>query len=196
MIMIDYFFGSLPWHLNFTLPAAAFWEFNTRSMKVLFCALLLCSFATSSMFAGRGSGGGGDDWPASFKSSSKKGKKAYTPPPTPTPPPAPSVDLTKFVSTNSDKLFGPADMHPPLPKAELAQMRASFSERFGKAGLADRQQYQYAIAACDALSQVMTEKATTPSVAAWNARTPQLKQWVDQLLAQEKTAETAAATPK
>jgi hypothetical protein len=160
-------------------------------MKALFSALLLCSLATASTYAARDSGG--DDYLAvSYKS--KKGKKAvYTPPPTPTPPPAPSVDLSKFVSTNSDKLFGPADMHPPLPKAELAQMRASFSDRFGKAGLADRQQYQYAIAVCDALSQVMTEKATTPSVAAWNARSPQLKQWVDQLLVQEKAAETAAA---
>src|SRR3954454_6651748 len=159
-------------------------------MKALFCALLVCFLATSSTYAARNSGG--DDYsPASNKS--KKGKKAYTPPPTPTPPPAPSVDLSKFVSTNSDKLFGPADMHPPLPKAELAQMRASFSDRFGKAGLADRQQFQYAIAACDGLSQVMTEKATTPSVAAWNARSPQLKQWIDQLLAQEKTAETTSA---
>lgn len=157
-------------------------------MKALLCVVLFCSVTLSSTFAA----GDYDNLLVSSKSY-KKSKKAYTPPPTPTPPPAPSVDLSNFVNANSDKLFGPADMHPPMPKAELAQMRASFSERFGKAGLTDRQQYQYAIAVCDALSQVMTEKATTPSVAAWNARSVQLKQWIDQLLAQEKAAETAGA---
>lgn len=121
-----------------------------------------------------------------------KGKAAYTPPPTPTPPPAPSADLSKFLSTNGDKIFAAYDPQVPMPKAELAQLKASFSDRFAKAGLADRQQYQYTMAVCDGLSQVMTEKASAASPAAWAPRSVQLRQWIDQLMAQEKGAETAA----
>jgi hypothetical protein len=80
-----------------------------------------------------------------------------------------------------------------MPKAELAQLKASFSDRFAKAGLAERQQYQYAIAVCDGLAQVMTEKASAASPAAWAPRSAQLRQWIDQLMAQEKAAESAPA---
>jgi hypothetical protein len=123
-----------------------------------------------------------------------KPRASVTPPPTPTPAPAPSVDLAKFMSTNGDKVFGAYTPQVPMPKAELAQMKASFSERFGKAGLADRQQYQFAMAVCDGLSQVMAEK-TTVQPAAWTQRSAQLKTWIDQLMAQEKAAESAATAP-
>jgi hypothetical protein len=123
----------------------------------------------------------------------KKGKPAYTPPPTPTPPPAPSVDLSNFITANGEKIFAPYSPQVPMPKAELAQLKTSFSDRFAKAGLADRQQYQYAMAVCDGLSQVMTEKASAASPAAWAQRSAQLRQWIDQLMAQEKAAEAAAA---
>jgi hypothetical protein len=123
-----------------------------------------------------------------------KARPAFTPPPSPTPPPAPSVDLSKFVSTNGDKIFGAYSPQVPMPKAELAQMKASFSARFGKAGLADRQQYQYAMAVCDGLAQVMAEK-TSAAPAAWTQRSAQLKAWIDQLMAQEKAAESAAPAP-
>lgn len=122
-----------------------------------------------------------------------KSKQAYTPPPTPTPPPAPSADLAKFVATNGDNIFAPYSPQVPMPKAELAQLKASFSDRFAKAGLSDRQQYQYAIAVCDGLAQVMTEKTAAASPAAWAPRSAQLRQWIDQLMTQEKAAESAAA---
>jgi hypothetical protein len=124
-----------------------------------------------------------------------KGKAAYTPPPTPTPPPPPSVDLSNFLAANADKIFAPYSPQVPMPKAELAQLKTSFSDRFAKAGLADRQQYQYAMAVCDGLSQVMTEKASAASPAAWTQRSAQLRQWIDQLMAQEKGAEPGAAAP-
>jgi hypothetical protein len=123
-----------------------------------------------------------------------KPRPSFTPPPTPTPAPAPSVDLAKFVSTNSDKIFGAYSPQVPMPKAEVAQLKASFSERFGKAGLADRDQYKYAMAVCDGLTQVMAEKATVQP-AAWTQRSAQLKTWIDQLMAQEKAAESAATAP-
>ena len=120
-----------------------------------------------------------------------KPRPSFTPPPSPTPPPAPSADLAKFVSTNGDKIFGAYSPQVPMPKAELAQLKASFSERFSKAGLADRDQYKYAMAVCDGLAQVMAEK-TTVAPAAWTQRSGQLKTWIDQLMAQEKAAESAA----
>src|SRR6266403_3330015 len=75
-----------------------------------------------------------------------KKKKEYTPPPTPTPPGAPSADLDRFISTNLEKILGPLDPNVQMPKAELAQLRKSFSDRFAKASLAERNQFQAAIA--------------------------------------------------
>lgn len=127
-----------------------------------------------------------------------KKRPAYTPPPTPTPPPAPSVDLSKFVSTNMDKILGPLDVKVPMPRAELAQLRASIAERFGKASLAERNKFQTALNVCDGLTQVMNERekaALNPAAANWLVRSAQLKQWIDQLVAQEKAAETGAAAP-
>jgi hypothetical protein len=100
------------------------------------------------------------------------------------------------MSTHGEKIFAPYSPQVPMPKAELAQLKGSFSERFAKAGLADRQQYQYAMAVCDGFSQVMAEKTSTqPGL--WPQRSAQLRTWIDQLMAQEKAAESAApaATP-
>ncbi len=132
--------------------------------------------------------------PEAFAGKPKK-RAAYVPPPTPAPPAAPSVELASFLGTNADKIFSAYTPQTPLPKAELAQLRASFSDRFGKAGLADRDQYKIAIAICDGLSLVMTEKTTPQTAAAWTQRSTQLRQWIDQLMAQEKAAESGAAAP-
>jgi hypothetical protein len=51
------------------------------------------------------------------------------------------------------------------------------------------------MAVCDGLSQVMTEKASAASPAAWTQRSAQLRTWIDQLMAQEKAAESAAPAP-
>src|SRR5205814_1581321 len=67
-----------------------------------------------------------------------KKKKEYTPPPTATPAGAPSADLGRFVSTHLEKILGPLDPSIQMPKAELTQLRASFSDRFAKASLAER----------------------------------------------------------
>jgi hypothetical protein len=161
-------------------------------MKALLCALLCC-LALSEAIAGRSSSSSND-----FGFSTKKSKKkTYTPPPTPTPPPAPSVDLSNFISAHGEQIFAPYDAQSlgKMPKPELAQLRASFAERFGKAGLAERQQYQLALSVCDGLTQVMAEKSSPTSVPTWPQRSAQLRQWIDQLMAQEKTAEASAPAP-
>ncbi len=163
-------------------------------MKALLC-VLLCCLALSETIAARSSSND-VGWPP--KKSSKKGKQAYTPPPTPTPPPAPSVDLTKFSATNMDKILGTLDVKAPLPRAELAQLRASFAERFGKANLVERTQFQAALNVCDGITQTMNERdkaILNPAAANWPVRSVQLKQWIDQLMAQEKAAETGPAAP-
>jgi hypothetical protein len=157
-----------------------------RTIRLLVYVLLSATFAltASETFAA--------------KPPKSKKKPAYTPPPTPTPPPAPSVDLSKFVGTNMDKLLGPLEVKAPLPRAELAQLRASFAERFGKASLAERNQFQAALNVCDGLTQLMNERekaALNPAAANWPVRSVQLKQWIGQLMAQEKAAETGAAAP-
>jgi hypothetical protein len=164
-------------------------------MKALLCALLCC-LALSETIAARSSSSSTNDfgWPP--KKSKKKG--AYTPPPAPTPTPAPSVDLTKFVSTNMDRILGPLEVKAPLPRSELAQLRAAFATRFGKASLAERGQFQAALNVCDGITQIMNERerATLNPVAAnWPVRSVQLKQWLDQLMAQEKAAEASAPAP-
>ena len=164
-------------------------------MKALLCALLCCLALCETIAASRSSSSSNDlGWPPK---NSKKKKAAYTPPPTPTPPPAPSADLSKFISTHAEKIFAPYDPQSvsKMPKAELAQLRTSFSERFGKANLADRKQYQLALSVCDGLTQVMAEKSSPTSVAGWAQRSAQLRQWIDQLMAQEKASETSAPTP-
>jgi hypothetical protein len=122
-----------------------------------------------------------------------KKKKEFTPPPTATPAGAPSADLGRFISTNLDKILGPLDPTIQMPKAELTQLRASFSARFAKASLAERTQYQAAIAVCDALSQAMTERGSATSQAAWTQRSAQLRANIQQLMDREKAAESGAA---
>ena len=97
-----------------------------------------------------------------------------------------------------DKILGTLDVKAPLPRAELAQLRASFAERFGKANLVERTRFQAALNVCDGITQIMNERekaALNPAAANWPVRSVQLKQWIDQLMAQEKAAETGAAAP-
>jgi hypothetical protein len=129
--------------------------------------------------------------PDAFAARPKK-KAAYTPPPAPTPTPAPSVDLAKFAGANLDKILGPLDAKTPMPRAELAQIRASISARFSKASLAERPQFQAALAVCDALNQAMDERnkaMLNPAAANWTARSVQLRAKIEQLMANEKAAE-------
>jgi hypothetical protein len=161
-------------------------------MKALLCALLCCLTLSETIAASRSSSSNDFGFPTK-----KSKKKVYTPPPTPTPPPAPSVDLSKFISTHAEKIFAPYDPQSlsKMPKAELAQLRSSFADRFGKASLADRKQYQAALSVCDGLTQVMAEKSSPNSVPGWPQRSAQLRQWIDQLMAQEKAAEASAPAP-
>jgi hypothetical protein len=119
-------------------------------------------------------------------------KREFTPPPTATPPPAPSVDLSRFIGAHLDKILGPLEQKMALPRAELAQLRSSFSARFSKASLADRTQFQTAIAVCDALAQAMDERdkaMLNPAVTDWPLRALQLRQNIEQLAARERAAE-------
>ena len=148
-------------------------------------AILLCLvFATSPM-------GSHNAWARSKK---KKKKEEFVPVPTPTPPGAPSGDLSSFVATNGDKIFAPLDQRPVMPRAELAQLRASFAQRFTRASLGERDQFHAALSICDALAQVMNErdKAMLTSSGNWNARAAQLREYINQLLAREKAMESQA----
>jgi hypothetical protein len=126
-------------------------------------------------------------------------KQEFTPPPTATPPLVPSVDLSRFISANLDKILGPLGQKAALPRVELAQLRASFSVRFSKASLADRPQFQTAIAVCDALSQAMDERdkaMLNPAASDWPLRTLQLRQNIEELAARERATEgQSASTP-
>jgi hypothetical protein len=127
--------------------------------------------------------------------SKKKKKESFVPAPTPTPPGVPSGDLSSFVAANGDKIFAPLDQKVAMPRAELAQLRNSFAQRFTRASLAERNQFQAALSVCDALTQVMNERDKTllsPS-GNWTQRSVQLRQYVDQLVAREREMEAQAA---
>ena len=127
--------------------------------------------------------------------SKKKKKEAFVPAPTPTPPGAPSGDLSSFVTANGDKIFAPLDQKVVMPRAELAQLRNSFAQRFTRASLAERNQFQAALSVCDALTQVMNEREKTmlaPSPA-WAQRSAQLRQYIDQLIERERATEGQVA---
>ena len=129
-----------------------------------------------------------------------KKKPPTTPIPTPTPPGAPSADLAKFMGTYQEIILGPPNAQAPMPRAELAQIRDSFSKRFSSASLADRSQYQLAISVCDAINQAITERSTALSSAAglanWPARSAQYRTYIQQLMERQKAAETTAAAPR
>ena len=130
------------------------------------------------------------------KKSKKKGRPAYTPPPTPTPTPAPSVELSKFISTNLEKILGPLEVKTPMPHPELAQIRNSISSQLSRANLAQRPQFQAALKVCDALGQAMDERnraSLNPAAANWAQRGPQIRQNIEQLMAQVKASEVPAA---
>ena len=126
--------------------------------------------------------------------SKKKKKESFVPAPTPTPPGAPSGDLSSFITANGDKIFAPLDQKVVMPRAELAQLRNSFAQRFTRASLAERNQFQAALSVCDALTQVMNERDKTllaPS-GNWTQRSAQLRQYIDQLMAREREMESQA----
>ena len=88
-------------------------------------------------------------------------------------------------------------MKVPLPRAELAQLRVSFATRFSKASLAERAQFQAALAVCDAISQAMDERNTAmlnPAASNWAQRSAQLRQNIEKLVADERAVE-ASVTP-
>jgi hypothetical protein len=131
---------------------------------------------------------------------SKKKKKEYVPSPTPTPPGPPSGDLTNFIATQGDKIFAPLEQRVTMPRAELAQLRNSFAQRFARASLVERDQFHAALTICDALSQIMSERerAVLTSSANWPARAAQLRQHIDGLIARERAMESQvipAASP-
>jgi len=88
-----------------------------------------------------------------------------------------------------------------MRRAELAQLRASFASRFSKASLVERPQFQTALAVCDALSQAMDERdkaMLNPAASNWPQRSAQLRQNIEQVVANERVAEGqsgAAPTP-
>jgi hypothetical protein len=126
---------------------------------------------------------------------SRKKKQEATPPPTPTPPGVPSVDLSRFISAHLENILAPLDRKVVLPRAELAQLRNSYSQRFARASLAEREQFQVAISVCDALTQAMNDRNTAllkPSTANWEQRSAQLRQYIQQLAARQRQIESQA----
>jgi len=120
-----------------------------------------------------------------------------TPTPTPTPPGPPSVDLTNFLSMHGDKIFAPLEQHAAMPRAELAQLRDGFAQRFTRAALGERNQFQASLTICDAIGQVMTErdKALLAPTASWPARAAQLREYINQLIAKERDMESTTVPP-
>lgn len=132
--------------------------------------------------------------PEAWAKSKKKKKQEFVPSPTPTPPGPPSGDLTSFVSTYGDKIFAPLDQRVVMPRAELAQLRNGFAQRFTRASLGERNQFHASLTICDALTQVMNErdKALMAPSGNWPARAVQLRQYIEQLIAKEREMEPLA----
>jgi hypothetical protein len=85
-----------------------------------------------------------------------------------------------------------------MPRAELAQLRASFAGRFSQASLSEHAQFQTALAVCDALLKAMDERdkaALNPAASNWSQRSAQLSQNIQQLMESEKAAENGTTTP-
>ena len=129
---------------------------------------------------------------AAYPKKSKKKKGEPTPHATPAPPQPPSVDISKFMGDNLDKILGPLDQKILLPRPELDRMRNSFSARFSRASLTERAQFQAALSVCDALAQAMNERQTaiTQRSATWPQRAEQLRQYISQLAERERVAES------
>lgn len=138
---------------------------------------------------------------AAYPKKSKKKKGEPTPHATPAAPQPPSVDISKFMGDNLDKILGPLDQKIVLPRPELDQLRNSFSARFSRASLTERAQFQAALSVCDALAQAMNERQTAivQRSATWPQRAEQLRQHIAQLAERERVAESqvppVAASP-
>jgi hypothetical protein len=135
------------------------------------------------------------------KSKKKKGEPTPHAATTPAPPQPPSVDISKFMGDNLNKILGPLDQKIVLPRPELDQLRNSFSARFSRASLTERAQFQAALSVCDALAQAMNERQTAivQHSATWPQRAEQLRQSISQLAERERVAESqvppVAASP-
>jgi hypothetical protein len=138
---------------------------------------------------------------AAYPKKPKKKKGEPTPHATPAAPQPPSVDISKFMGNNLDKILGPLDQKIVLPRPELDQLRNSFSARFSRASLTERAQFQAALSVCDALAQAMNERQTAivQRSATWPQRAEQLRQSISQLAERERAAESqvppVAASP-
>jgi hypothetical protein len=139
---------------------------------------------------------GVDGQGAWFKTSKSKKQTQYTPSPAPSPAPAPSVDLSKFNGANLDTILGPLEQKVPIPRAELAQLRASFAARLSKAPPAERKQFQAALAVCDAISKIMKERERAmlqpTAVTGWPQRAAQYRDMINHLMEREKATENVA----
>ena len=73
-------------------------------------------------------------------------------------------------------------------------MRNGFAQRFTRASLGERTQFQASLTICDALTQVMNERdqALLSPSGNWPARAAQLRQYIDQLIAREREMEPLA----
>lgn len=156
---------------------------NSRVVVFFFLALVIALPATSP-----------EAWARAKK---KKKREEFVPSPTPTPPGPPSGDLSNFVTTHGDKIFAPLEQRVVMPRAELAQLRSGFAQRFTRASLGERNQFQASLTICEALSQVMNErdKALLAPTAAWPARAAQLREYIDQLIAKEREMEPQTVSP-
>ena len=128
------------------------------------------------------------------KSKKKKGEPTPRAVTTPAPLQPPSVEIAKFTADHLDKILAPLDQKIVLPRAELDQMRNSFSTRFSRATLPERPQFQAALSVCDALAQAMNERQTAivQKSATWPQRAEQLRQAIAQLVERERVAESQA----
>lgn len=131
----------------------------------------------------------------------KRSRKKKTPTPAPvasaTPAAAPSADLQQFMSAHLEAILGPLVEKPALPRADLAQLRASIAQRFTRAGLADREVYQNALTICDALTQAMNERnqAQVGNSSRWPVRSTEIRQFLDKLVQRQQSLEAQAPQP-
>jgi hypothetical protein len=118
-----------------------------------------------------------------------------SPPPTPSVPQPPSVELSNFTNQNLDIILGPLEQKAPMPRSELARLRASFESARAKSVPATRKQYKAALAVCDALAKAIDERERAmlqpTAITGWPQRAAQYRDVINQLMKKEKAAESA-----
>jgi hypothetical protein len=134
---------------------------------------------------------------ASPKQAQSTTPKQRLPSPAPAPSPPPSIELSSFVTANLDAIAGPLEQKVALPRAELAQLQASYKSRLAKASPSERKPLKAALTVCKALSRMMTTREqamlSPTAVTGWPQRAAQYRDVINQLLKKEKAAEMAAA---